>query len=261
LIDFNDPHWIKQLPLSSVKSLKEVNQHYGVSLTQGNWLFVYRATRETADLSAGKRHGFLEVVIPRDDGNYATYPFGQYPDDFPFGLFASIAFIDATSYSSIAYPDDNINYPHRQHAFVPIPISPEEGLAVIESIRQDLLKSRNNNLIFQTRYKNCAYRVQKTSKKILSCQTINPYKIKISQTDTFAFIDKLPKKFQAVSIALLDTILGASRGITINQNGKKVFKSTSLIPESEKKFIYQPGWLHEQVLSGKLPGRVYAGHP
>lgn len=260
LIDFNDPQWIKKLPLSEVKSQDELNKRYGISITPGKWLFIYRAARDVADLSLTGRHGFLEIAMPTQDGNYAIYPFGDYPDQFPVGIIASLVSINATSPSSIVYPDDNINYPHREHAMMAKEISSDEGLLALELIRQDLQKSQTKNKIFQSRKENCSYWVQKISEKIESCKTINPFKIEIIQSHMFVFIGKLPKICQRIFIAALDVLLGEHRGMIVEENGQKVFKSVSLIPSNEKRFMYQPGWLHEQIKSGLLPGRIYSGH-
>lgn len=261
VIDIDDSEWISRLPLSSIKSSKEVEEYYSIAMKQSEWLFVYRAAREHTDLSLGKRHGFLEIGIPsKDEKKYAFYPFGIYPDNFPVNIKESIASIDATSNGTIVYPDDNISYSHRQHAMLAKPISLEEGVKVIESIRQDLQKSLKKNLIFQPRWKNCAQWVQKTAKVIESCKAINPYKISITKMTAFAFISKFKKSHQDVIISALDTLLYDKRGLTVDENGKKIFKSISLIPTHEKKFTFQPGWLHEQIHAGTLPGKIFTGH-
>lgn len=260
LIDFNHTEWIERLPLSEVKSREEINKNYGISKKNWEWLFVYRSSRDEADLSIGGRHSFLEVVKPMKDGNFAIYPFGIYPDDFPAGLFASIAFINKTSRGRVVYPDDSINYTMRQHAIVPNEISSQEGLKLLNCVRQDLQKSRSENIIFQSRRENCSYWVQNISEKIEGCKALNPYKIKIIQSNTFAAIGKLPKRYQSICISVIDILLGAHRGLTVSENGKKVFKSVRLMPPQEKMFMYQPGWLYEQIKSGKLPGRIYFGH-
>lgn len=259
LIDFNDKEWIERLPLSRVKSQEVINESYGVPKKNWKWLFVYRSSRDEDDLSIGGRHSFLEVVKPLKDGNFAIYPFGVYADNFPRSLFAAVSFINKTSRGSIVYPDDSINYTMRQHAIVPNEISSIEGLKLLKTIGQDLHKSQLGNVIFQPRRENCSYWVQNTSEKIESCKAINPYKIKITQSNTFAVIGKLPKRCQSICVSVIDILLGGYRGRTVNENGKKVFKSVSLMPSQEKMFMYQPGWLYEQIKSGKLPGRIYFG--
>lgn len=258
-IDLSDSDWLSKLPFCRIKSLEEIKELYGITHIS-DWLFVYHATRESDDLSLSKRHSFVEIIKPLNNGQYAIYPFGEYPEDFPEGIFASIAEVDATSYAYIQYPDENINYPHRQHAVFAEQISSENGLKILESIKQDVLRAQTNNLIIQPRNENCSFWSQKIGQKVENTAPINPFKIKIIQSDTFSFIGRLPARVQPIFIAALDFLLCSFRGKTVKEDGKDVFKSISAMPKHEKPFIYQPGWLHQQIKVGDLQGKIYYGH-
>ncbi|MBA3816879.1 MAG: hypothetical protein H0X29_10260 [Parachlamydiaceae bacterium] len=185
------------------------------------------------------------------------FPFGSYPLNFPSSLISGLLSVNDTSLGSIVYPDDNISMLHRQHAVVPTEISSDEGLNLLEEIRKALLKTQ----IFQLRGENCAFWAQNTSEKINIFKLKNPFKINLTQSNTFSFIGKIPARYQPKLLNALDFFLGERRGLTIEENGQKVFKSISLIPQEEKMYIYQPGWLHEQILAGTLSGRIYTGAP
>ena len=280
-IDLDRAEWWKSLPVFESYTKEEVEQKnpliveedgvvrvVPLELKEGEWLVCAKSSRNTADLDLDDRHGYMEVYIPQPDGTYFCYPFGKYAESFAVTVFQKILFLVGTLRAKVAYPDENVFYSQRQHASYPMKLSREQGLSLMGMIKNDILKARGKNLIFQFGAENCAHWVQTVLALIKGIQLPNLFVSPILNSEPahplmknmFSLIKQMPEKFHSTMLHILDTIFLSMRGVFIEEEGRLIWKSHATSNLRKANLIYQPGYLHKQIEEKTLKGHIFTGH-
>lgn len=260
-IDVDKPEWWNQLPIFEVLSKKEAQQKYGWHLDGSHWNAAATASRGSASLDFERTHAYLEMAIPLPEGKrYAVYDFGKFADQFPANHFETLSMFCRNVHAVVAYPDENVFYSHRQHAYHSFCLTSEEGKKLMNLIKRDILHSREKNFVYQIESENCAKWTHELLEKILGEEFVpNLFKMSLLHTEPvgpvaklFELIKKLPQKFQTKVLTTLHLPLGAFKGTWIVENGKKVKKSLTNHPFWETAEVYLPAFLHKQKETGSL---------
>ncbi|MEI8365011.1 MAG: hypothetical protein WCF65_01215 [Parachlamydiaceae bacterium] len=268
-IDLSTEEWWKELPILEEVTKDQLEARYQITLEPGQWLVCGKATRQTPDLDIAGQHGFMEMAVPTEDGLYRTFPFANFPNVFPSTVFQLMTFLGNTLPSKVAYPDENVFYSQRQTAAHPIPLSPNDGARVMSKVRDEAIKARAGSTIFQFAGENCAFWAQKVINVIKDNNPVpNLFRMKLIMAspnepllrNIFATIRKAPTWLHSFLLKGLDIIFGSWRGITIIENGKKVHKSHIKNEHRQSSEYFQPGYLHEQIIQGKIKGVITYGH-
>ena len=265
-VDFELRKWWNQLPVFETLSLVEAQERYGNQLDGYIWTVASRATRTEATMNTLGTHAFLEIVIPTEDGNgYRVYPMGKYAIGVPmtFNAIEGMGYMCQMAPATIAYLDENVFYSHRQQTHYAFPITPDQGLDLMELIQENMIDSREKNFVYQIETENCAKWVQETLVSILGEDKV-PNLFKISYLDVeldgvpgavMNFVRLFPRNWQGWVLTRLHIPLGAGSGVWIEKGGKRFFISLKSLPFWEDAMIYAPPLLHHQQQNGTL-GKV-----
>lgn len=267
-IDLEATNWIDQLPILQNVSKSEIENLYGICLKPGEWVAGPKASRGAPFLDIQDTHGYLEFAKPLDDGSYAIYCMTRFPINFPQGIVENLNFLGNTVRARIAYPDENTYYSHRQQAFVPFILSPQQGSEMLELIRQDLKIARSGNLIFQYAWESCAHWAESIFDRLFKGQLPSFYRIPIFDCTPsnpmmgaiFSFAKLFSKRIQPYCVSIMEVMLRTGRGVEITENGKRVFKSLANSPFKQLREIFHPAQLHRQIERGTLKGKITYGH-
>ncbi len=286
-INFEAPEWWRQLPTKKTYTKEEVEEKCKLKLQPGAWVKAVAAARETPDYKALGRHGYLEIYIPASDGKYTFYSFGLFAKDFPEKLHQQAALIVKTVEARVGY-DQNPAYLQRQHAKYPKAITCEQGQALMESIRKDILLGLSGNLNFQVGAKNCAYwagekfadhenpdnvfcmlakDMQNTDwylRPLLTAPATVRRKFEFEFLGKYSFLLSASSELmvKGLIVALLNTpALMGGRVVARDDNkcSKYRYEATFFGLRHGKITQYQPGWLFTQIEQGKIPGVISFG--
>ena len=266
--DFDQPEWWKELPVVEELSKDNVEKRFQVSLKEGEWLVCAKASRTNANLDVDKCHGYMEVIVPTENGNYNLFPIGKYASFFPNGVLDLIKFIGATCPAKLAYPDENIFYTFRQHASYPIIMTEKQGHALMDLIKKEFILSRTGDSFFQFGAENCAFWVQNTLEAVEGLNVPNLFQLPMLEAEPanpaligmFKIVKSTPKRWRNQITDLVDIFFCGHRGLEISEDGKKVFKSLATSPMRRQNILYQPGYLHYQIENKMLKGVIHKGH-
>lgn len=262
-IDLRERAWWKQLPVLEELSKKQIEEKYQVSLNDGEWVRCISSTRENLNFSATGQHAYLEMAIPIDNNRYAIYPFGKFPKHYPTYMLPQIRLVTQTVLARIAYPDENTFYSHRQHATNPKIKTPEEGMLIMDRIRNDIVKAIHDNLHFQLGYDNCAHWVEETIVNAEGKEAPNPFKIPITQVQlqykAFDYFIHASQRTQSMILNSL-RLFASLDGKKFKENNKIVYKTTAINSNINKFYQYQPIHLNKQIEEGSLPGVITYGN-
>jgi len=263
-IDIARNDWWDILPKFDELSKSATEKRYDLELKDNEWVQCIRSTKETLDYRMLKRHGYLEVAIPLKNGNYGIFPFGKYPTDFPTSTIGLVRLIPGTTDARLEYPDENVFYSHRQHAMQPEKLSQKQGQEFIEKIRIDIEKTYNNKLNFQMAGKNCAEWAESKAVVLPETKTATFFKMPATEMQpTDKVLDTFVKQPHAKKTKLLLHTLGLLANIdgrTVKVNGEEVYTKTEISSNIHEIHPYRPGHLNNQILEGKLPGKVFYGN-
>lgn len=260
-INVDMPHWWNELPILQVLSKTEARQRYGFAVDGKHWVAAATATRGTATLDYDQSHAFLEVAIPMRDGRYAIFDFGKFATVFPKNMFETLLLFANSVHATIAYPDENAYYTHRQHAQHAFALSPSEAHTLMEIIRKDILSGRSKNLVYQIESENCAKWVQTTLQGVLGIQAVpNMFIMPLIEAEPkgpvyglFKLLRMMPSDLPSRILVKLHFPLGAWRGNWIEEGGKRVWKALNNHPFWHSGLVYLPAFLHKQRTTGLLP--------
>lgn len=252
-INLNLPKWWEQMPKCQTISYKEASQRYGFACDGTKWIGSLKSTRETMTQALGGTHGYLELAIPESSGKYRLYSFGKYAITFPNAPWEYIGAVFGTGPGLISYPDENIALLHREQTEFSVPMTEAEGLNVMQTIKEDILKAWKGNMAFQILSDNCCKWAGKTLSKNLGPEKVPPLcTIPFEEVQPGGVIGKifevLKKTPAPVRRGLLTTLvfpLGSwSSKKLIKKNGKE--KHISLYnnpPWGEKGTLHHPAML------------------
>lgn len=266
-VDFLKPKWWEDLPVLEEISFEDIQHRYGKKIEEGEWIVLIRAARQTKGMDPDGQHGFFEIAIPLGNNRYAVYPFGVFPENFPTSFLNRLGFLAATVIAKIGYPDENHLYSHRQYATFVMRLTKDEGTGFLKIVGSDVIDSIEGNLTLQLGYDNCAAYPQKRLTELFGDRIPNFFMIKTLEAQPsnpflkliYRNLKKVSPQWQGCLLNGLQTILGSGRGIYIKEKGKFVFKSVKTNPLHEQQLIFQPGFLHHQIETGKLPGFMSFG--
>ncbi|MGE4574190.1 MULTISPECIES: hypothetical protein [Parachlamydia] len=262
-IALSDPLWWQKMPIFEVISLKEAQRRYNLRLDPEAWNVAATSTREALNLDFENSHAFQEIAIPMPGKKFAIYPLGKFATRFPANSWERFTMLCPTVTATIAYPDENVFYNHRQHAYYSFAIKPEQGMKLMGFIKQDIEVSRAGNMVYQIESDNCALWSQGNLERLIGNAVPNLYRMPLLNTEPaglvayiFNGIKKLPKFLQVFVLTRAHLFMGAWRGKWIYEKGKKVWKSMRNHFFWETGEVYLPAFVHHQQEIGVLSSGV-----
>jgi hypothetical protein len=178
--------------------------------------------------------------------------------------------IGDTVQGKIAYIDENDFYSQRIQAKAPIKITADQGKLLMDAVKEDILKARGGNIVFQIGWENCAYWPQDKLNKLLGDACPNFYRMKAAQATAstqplqalFEGIKKTSENTQKIFFRSLEWILIGRRGVKVVENGKKVYKCIVNSEFHKTQEIFVPGYNHKQIRdpNNKYHGVITFGH-
>lgn len=277
-IDLNRAAWWKELPVLEELSIEEAQKRYGMVLDGKQWSLAVNATRTTRTLSPDASHAFVEVIVPMTDKKYAVYAMGKFATTYAGSLFDSLKLFTATLHATVAYPDENIFYTHRERVCRNFSLTSNEGMRFFESIRRDIIKARSGAFTYQIESENCAKWIQdKLEEQFGAARVGNLFRIAMLDTEPpgaaaslFAFLRQLPRDMHSPVLSFLHYLIGAWRGIWVEEEGERKWVSITTTQFWQDKICYIPALLHhgevvqpqepqEPPLSGLATVTVFSG--
>lgn len=259
-VDVEDREWWKQLPHFEVLTRRQLMKRYQIELQPSAWVASSTATRNTQSLDFMNTHAFLEMAIPLGDGTYAIYDFGKLSFEYPANMLEKVMMLTRTVYATVAFPDENVYYSHRQHGFHPFALNEKQGRALMELLAQDIISSRKANFVYQIESENCAKWVDQKLITVLGRENVPDFfRMQLLDTEPegpvahiFNWIKQLPEKWHVAVLAHLHLPLGAHRKIWIHHEGEKISRSLSTHEFFSTGEIYLPALLiHKAALLAK----------
>lgn len=259
-IDLNHAQWWEQLPVFEICTQTELMERYKKALNGDEWVVAATATRGSRTLDYENTHAFLEVAIPWGEGRFAIYDFGKFAMKFPSSFFEGISIFCHNLHATVAYPDENVFYSHREQTYHAYTISQESGLELMRRIKEDMVKSQRMNFVYQIESDNCAIWVYHHLEGIFGVGTLpNLFRMPLLETEPhtlvakiFSFIKKLPQRLQIPTLMGFHYILGASKETWIVEGGHWVCKSLTRHIFWQTGEVYLPALLHKKVEEGVL---------
>lgn len=254
LIDISQRTWWKQMPVFERLTRQEAENRYSRRLDDKQWVVAACASRGSMTLDYNSSHAFLEVAIPTNVDEYSVYNFGKFATYFPGSALDHMTFFCTTVYATVAYPDENVYYTHRQHANFAFTLSPEEGFKLMDSVRQDIQLSRERNFVYQIESENCAkWAHEKLVDALGHSRVPNLFVMPLLESEpkgvvnhVFKFIKSLPTAAHVPILTLLHKPLGAGKGVWIQENGQSVYKSLNNHEFWKTGKVFLPALLHKQ---------------
>lgn len=255
-IPLDIPFWWTQLPILEVLTREQAIERYGKELDGEQWVVSANASREYLSLHFDKTHAYLEIAIPLSTSQYAVYIFGKFATKFPTGTVEALMMVTVSVLATIAYPDENVFYTHRQHIGYPFVISPKIGHKLMESIKEDIIEARNENCVFQMESENCGKWIQTKLEKCLGSHHVpNLYRTHLINSEPdgilgvcWRLIRRLPKIWRTKVLAWCHFPLGAWKGRWIvEKDGTRVWKSLYASSFWDDGIVHLPSYLHTQA--------------
>lgn len=252
-IDLSHNHWWYQLPNIEIASAEEMTKRYGETLDGKSWCVSATATRGSQTLDYENTHAFLEVAIPWGDGRYAIYDFGKFARKYPSSFFEGVTIFCKNLRATVSYPDENIFYSHRERSDQPFLIGEEEGLLLMEQIKNDMLAANEGNFVYQIESENCAKWVYEHLESTVGKERLpNLFRMNLLDTEPtgavaliFRAIKLLPHFLQVPLLTLFHRPLGAAKETWIVEKGKYLCKSLTRHKFWETGEIFLPALLHK----------------
>lgn len=260
IIDVEQPGWWKYLPMLQVRTLAEAKECYGDHIDGYVWNVAATASRGHASLDFEKSHAYLEIAVPMGGGLYAVYDFGKFAYQFPENSVESLQMLCRTLPATVAYPDENIFYTHRQHAQYSFVLSSEQGMRLMEGIAEDIRQARAGNFVYQIESENCAkWSYERISAVMENQKMPNLFKIHLLKTEPegpckvlFSLIKKLPRQWHTPVLNALHLPLGAAIAQQVLEDGVLVEKSLAKHQFWNTSEVYLPAFLLHQKLQGEF---------
>ena len=266
-IDFNKIDWWNDLPVLDHLSLHEARKMFGKHLTGNEWNLALISTRMSQDLDFENSHGYTSISIPQSDGSYIIYTLGKFTFTFPETLVQALMNIGETAEATVAYPDENVFYTHRRKTRYSYAISEGEARRFFESVKKDMLLSKEGNLIYQIESENCA---KWAYEKLIDAVGLH----RVPEIFTMPFLDSephgvmekvfeliksLPVKWQVPVTTFIHFLLGGYKGRLIIENGQARWKSLTHHNFWGDTVIFHPSMLYKQQEEGNIGRFVHAG--
>lgn len=261
LVDLDQSDWWFQMPIFEILTLEEAQNRYGENVDGKQWILIAKATREYPTLNYAKSHAYLEIAIPIAGRCYSVYDFGKVATEFPATHWEEMRTFTVTVLAAIAYPDENVYYLHRQQVGYCFYLQHHEGLKFMDSIKSDILKSREGNVVFQIESENCGRWIQNLLEEQLGKDQVpNLFRMHLIDAEPiglpdkiFRFVRILPRFCRSRILAFLHLPFGAWKGRwVVDKQGKKEWKSLNTSSYWQDGIVYLPARLHrEREMSSK----------
>lgn len=138
-IDFKEVRWWEQLPVYKTISLEQAQKRFGPHMDGKNWSVVARASREADAYTVKNVHGFMHIVIPDvSEKSYRIYPVGEFIEKFPQNSIIQILHLLRTVKGKVHYIDQNVYYGQRQRFSHVVPVTANEGKALMDDVKKDI---------------------------------------------------------------------------------------------------------------------------
>lgn len=262
LTDMDQPDWWLQMPITEILTLQEARRRYGMHLDGKQWVAIAQACRQYLNMNYEKTHAYLEVAIPLGNGGYSIYDFGKFATTFPFSLWSRSTFAVITHAATIAYPDENLYLTRRQHLGFAFDLSPDQGIILMDAIRQDILAARQGHIVYQLAVDNCGRWIQERLGDALGSDKIpNLFRtnlIEAEPTGIAGFCYRwikclLPKKLHSKMLSWILFPFGAWKGKwTVDKAGQRKWVSMLSSSYWEDGIVYMPSFLHKQMETGSI---------
>lgn len=266
-VDFSESQWWTQLPLFDHYTVKEAREKFGNHLTGAEWNLAVHTTRLSKDLDFENTHSYISIAAPQGDGTYLVYTLGKCTFRFPPTLIQALFNIGETTEATIAYPDENVYYTHRQKTRFSYAISENEAMRYFDSVKHDMLLSREGNFIYQIQSENCA---KWAYEKFI--HTIGQERVPVifnlqflgslphgPMGKLFDLLRSLPEKWQVPVTTTIHYLLGAHKGRLIIEKGQVVWKSLTYHSFWSDIVIYHPAMLYKKQELGHIGKSVSFG--
>jgi len=275
-VDLSRDDWWKTISELETLTKEEAELRYGCGIDHG--LIVVRASRQHPDeiasdgkpkIHVGETHGWTQAVVPRSDGKFSVYAVGKYGDPYPSGLVDTFLYTFKTVKAIVTLSDENEFYSHREHSFIALPAGPDNIEKYFNKVREDLLKARRGELVFQGQGNNCAAFAQDTLDKAYEGITLPRFfEIDYRETTSVFPINYVVSFFRTVSdytcsaianicrIAFC-TIFGAWRGYDAPQSASaNVAGAAAQAPNVQPvpRLSENTTWLKGKLL---LPAKIF----
>ncbi len=265
IVDLQQTEWWKQLPHLDILTLKEARQKFGHHLTGREWNLAMISTRLSPNLDYENAHAYTSIAIPQDDGKYVVYVFGKYATTFPETMLEALMTMGRTSHATVAYPDDNVYYTHRQKTRHSHALNEQQGLAYMRSVKSDMNLSREGHFVYQIESENCAKWSYQKLETIFGYQRLPEiFRMRLLDAEPsgvmekiFGWIKQLPYWMQTPVTVMCHLPLGARQGRWIIEKGDAVWKSLTHHSFWDDVVIYHPSMLHKKQELGHI-GRFVA---
>jgi hypothetical protein len=176
-LNLDKEEWWKDLPVIRRMTREQIEATYGVSFKEGYAMFVIRGSRTNPDLSADGNHGWTNIIYPLDDGTFNVIAAGKFADWFPVGAWQAFYHIFRTHKAYLTLADPNEYMSSRERLSIPLPpLSKEKFLELMSDLKNELLKSRRGELVFQAQGDNCASWVRAFINRHWPDLNLEPYK-------------------------------------------------------------------------------------
>lgn len=156
-IDLTQKNWHRQLRMKATYTTDEATEKFGFRCDGKTWVMTVVASRAEKRLDVLSGHSFFRLAIPRDDdsGIYDyTYGWGKFAKKYPQNGLHAAGYLFAPKKGTLQNPDNNEFYPREKKEFH-YPMTPEKGAGCLDSLKDDILMARKNQLSFQFLIKNC----------------------------------------------------------------------------------------------------------
>lgn len=255
-VDVSKDAWWEWMPALEILTKRQVVKRYHVDLNNGDFIAAETATRGRPNLDYEETHAFLEVAIPRADGKYLIFDFGKLATEYPRTAFDRIKMMTKTVHATVAYPDENVFYTHRQKGFHPFVLSQEKGRALMRELSKDILSYRDDNFVYQIQTENCAKWVHQKFEAILSKEKVpDLFQMQLLDSEpqgfmaqAFKILKSLPDRWQVPVFMFLHLPLGATRKVWVIENGIRVAKSVYSHEYFTTGRVYLPSLLIAKVI-------------
>lgn len=255
-IDLERSKWYAQLKSETIVSKHIASKIFGVPCDGKKWVISVAATRQVkGKLTMAGSHTFMRFAYPDSQGNYhCSYPISKFPLNYPKNIIDTIDRLFGFTAGTLELPDNNLFYTHREKKEIHFLNTPSRSLKMMESIRQDLIASKEKNLPFQYLIDNCTHWVVRKIKKYVYKDIEHLFAEDFNRIRAGGFLGllvritkKMPTIMQVVVLYSFCFAFGGWRRKSFRINGRK--KNLYLLDPSNwknKKFIH-PGIFFNKI--------------
>ncbi len=241
VIDFESNTWWTGLPVIETLSRAEVEDKYNVTMAGKKAILALRATREKDPLHVQGNHGWLQIVLPQNDGSFTVHAIGKYAKHFPQGAIQTLLFTFGTHPGLLTTLDENEFYSHREHCIIPKTLTYAQFVRLMDKLKSDLQDSFNDNMVFQAQGQNCSAWVQEVVHAVFGADEHRKHRIpqlfEVPVVETTApkpidmvingirLLETISHHVAKVARLALATLLGGAWSITTTRDGRQIKNS------------------------------------